>query len=256
VAVPNNTQTNLEGTITNTGALQVNSVGNNTFLNPSGAVTLTGGGTLTLSDNNQNYIEAAVGGSTLTNVNNTISGSGNIGNGNLAFTNQSAGVVDAISTHGNSLTINSGTLGATNTGLFEASSGGELVLNGTVNNAGGTIEGLAGTGSSAGGSVFINAATITGGTLNTLGTGVNASSMTAENSTLSGLTNLGAIQEPNNQILELSGTITNNGSINVNSVGNNTFLYMNGNVTLNGTGTVVLSNNSQNFVRASPARRC
>ena len=248
VAVPNNTQTTLEGTITNTGAIQENSVGNNTFLTPTGAVTLTGGGTVTLSDNNDNYIEAAVGGSTLTNVNNTISGSGDIGNGNMGFTNESAGVVDATSSAAHSLTINSGTIGATNTGLFEASSGGELILNGTVTNTSGTIEGLAGTGSNAGGSVLITGATVTGGTLNTLGTGVNASSMTAENSTLSGLTNLGNIVEPNNVSLDLMGTITNNGSITVNSVGNNTFLNMNGNVTLNGNGTLVLSNNFSNYV--------
>ncbi len=251
VVVPNNTQTTLQGTITNTGAIQENSVGNNTFVDPTGAVTLTGGGTLTLSDNNANYIQAAAGGSTLTNVNNTISGSGNIGNGNMGFTNQSAGVVDATSAHGNSLNINSGSIGATNTGLFEASSGGELIIGGTVTNTGGTIEGLAGTGTSAGGSVFINNATITGGTLNTLGTGVNASSMTAESSTLSGLTNLGAIVQPNNTSLDLMGTITNNGSISVNSVGNNTFLYMNGNVTLNGTGVISLSNNTQNFIRGA-----
>jgi len=246
---PNNTQTTLEGTITNTGTLQLNSTGNNTFFLPSGAVTLTGSGALTLSDNNNNYVQAAVGGSTLTNVNNTISGSGNIGNGIMAFTNQSAGVVDATSSTGHSLTINSATLGATNTGLFEASSGGTLIVEGTVTNTGGTIEGLAGTGANAGGSVLINSATITGGTLNTLGTGVNASSMTAQSSTLSGLTNLGTIQEPNNQTLDLSGTIVNNGSIQVNSGGNQTFLYMNGNTTLNGNGTVVLSNNANNFVR-------
>ena len=249
VVVPNNAQTTLEGTINNTGAIQENSVGNGTFIDPNGAVTLTGSGTVTLSDNNNNYIQAATGGSTLTNVNNTISGSGNIGNGNMGFTNQSAGVVDATSAAGHTLTINSGAIGATNTGLFEASSGGELILNGTVTNTGGTIEGLAGTGSNAGGSVLINNATVTGGTLNTLGTGVNASSMTAETSTLSGLTNLGNIVEPNNVSLDLMGTITNNGSINVNSSGNNTFLYMNSNVTLNGNGTVVLSNNNNNYVR-------
>ena len=246
---PNNTSTTLEGTITNTGTLQVSSGGNNTFLDPSGAVTLTGGGAVLLSDNNDNYLQSAVGGSSLTNVNNTISGSGNIGNGNLAFTNESAGVVDATSTHSNSLTINSGTLGATNTGLWEASSGGNLILNGTVFNTGGTIEALAGTGSNAGGAVSISGATITGGTLNTLGTGVNAGSMTALSSTLSGLTNLGTILLPNNNSLDLSGTIVNNGSIDVNSTGNDTFLYMNGNVTLNGSGTVVLSNSSINFIR-------
>ena len=247
--VPNNNDTTLAGTIANTGSLQVNSGGNNTWLYQSGAVTLTGGGTLTLSDNNNNYLYVATSGSSLTNVNNNISGSGNIGNGDLAFNNQSAGVVDATSAHGNSLTINPGAPGATNAGIFEASSGGTLILESSINNTGGTIEGLAGTGTSAGGAVVINGATITGGTLNTLGTGVNASSMIAETSAiLSGVTNNGTIQIPNNNDAELKGTVTNNGSIQVNSGGNATYLYINGNTTLNGNGTIALSNNANNYV--------
>lgn len=249
VQVPNNNEATLVGTITNTGSLQINSAGNNTFLLPSGAVTLTGSGALTLSDNNNNYIEGAVGGSSLTNVNNTISGSGNIGNGSMIFTNDSGGTVDATSAHGNSLTINPGSAGATNQGTFEASSGGTLVIDNTLTNTGGTVTSLAGTGTAAGGSVVINGATITGGTLNTLGTGVNAGTMTIQASgTLNGVTNLGTIALPNNNTALLEGTITNNGSIQVNSGGNNTFLLIDGNTTLNGTGTIVLSNNSNNYV--------
>ena len=247
--VPNANTTTLEGTITNTGALQLNASNSNTFLDPSGAVTLTGGGTLTLSDNNSNYLLEASGGSSLTNVNNTISGSGNIGNGSMAFTNESAGVVDATSAHGNSLTINSGASGATNTGLIEASSGGTLIVEGTVTNTGGTIEGLAGSGTNAGGTVTIDGATITGGTLNTLGTGVNVSTMSFYNGAiLSGVTNLGTIVLPNSQSAELAGTITNNGSIQVNATNSNTFLYIDGNTTLNGNGNITLSNNSSNYI--------
>ena len=247
--VPNNNETTLVGTITNTGSLQLNSSGNQTFLFPSGAVTLTGGGTLTLTDNNNNFLAAAVTGSSLTNVNNTISGSGNIGTGDLIFTNQAAGIVDATSSHGNSLTINPGAGGATNQGTFEASSGGSLVIDNTLNNTGGTITALAGTGTAAGGSVVINGATVTGGTLNTLGTGVNAGSMTIQSGAiLNSVTNLGTIGLPNNTTAELEGSIINNGSIQVNSVGNNTFLFIDGNTTLNGTGTIVLSNNPNNYV--------
>jgi hypothetical protein len=250
--VPNANSSTLEGTIANTGALQLNATNSNTFFYASGAVTLTGGGTLTFSDNNSNYFLEASGGSSLTNVNNTISGSGNIGNGSMAFTNESAGVVDATSAHANSLTINSGTSVATNTGLIEASSGGTLIIEGTVTNTGGTIEGLAGSGASAGGTVTIDGAAITGGTLNTLGTGVNASSMTFYGGAiLSGITNLGTIALPNAQSADIAGTITNNGSIQVNATNSNTFLYVNGNTTLNGTGTVVLSNNTSNYIYGS-----
>ena len=247
--LPNSDAITLQGTITNSGALQVNGTANNTFLYENGAVTLNGGGTLTLSDSNVNYLMASAGGSSLTNTNNTISGSGNIGNGSLAFTNQSAGVVDAVSAKGNSLVINSGSLGATNAGIFEASSGGTMVLEGTINSTGGTVEGLAGTGTSAGGSVVINGADITGGTLNTLGTGVNASSMIFyNNAILNGVTNNGTIGLPNSDTAELQGTITNNGSIQVNGTANNTFLYINGNTTLNGSGTLVLGNSTVNYI--------
>ena len=75
-----------------------------TELHASGAVTLTGGGTITLSDNSNNYLLQASGGSSMTNVNNTISGSGNIGNGAMAFTNDAGGMVNATSATGNTLT--------------------------------------------------------------------------------------------------------------------------------------------------------
>jgi hypothetical protein len=78
LVTPNNTTTTLKGTITNSGAMQMNSGGNNTFLEMNGNVTLTGGGTLTLSNNAANFLLGAAGANVLTNVNNTISGSGNM----------------------------------------------------------------------------------------------------------------------------------------------------------------------------------
>ena len=60
------------------------------------AVTLTGGGTVTLSTNPTNGGNAYHRGQrhqTLTNTNNTIQGTGIIGNGNLALIN--GGVIDA-----------------------------------------------------------------------------------------------------------------------------------------------------------------
>ena len=46
----------------------------------------------------------------------------------------------------------------------------------------------------------------------------------------------------------LTGTITNNGQIQENSGGNITEILLTGNVTLNGTGTLVMSNNTNNYV--------
>ena len=48
--------------------------------------------------------------------------------------------------------------------------------------------------------------------------------------------------------MNLVGTFVNNGSVNLNSGGNNTSLIMQGNVALNGTGTINLSDNGPNFI--------
>ena len=249
--VINNYATVLVGTMTNTGAIQLNSIGNVTELEASGAVTLTGGGTVTLSDNGQNYLAQAVAGSSLTNVNNTISGSGNIGNNAMAFTNQAAGVVNATSALGNALTIETGTAGVTNLGLMEGSSGGTLQLedaiantNGTTN---GTIEALNG------GTVSLNGATVSGGTITTAGTGVVAAYNGSElDGAAHTITNAGNLQVPNNQILDMTGTLNNTGTILLNSAGNVTELAVNSaTATLQGTGTVNLSDNNENFILAA-----
>lgn len=243
--VPNNNSATLVGTINNTGAIQLNSLGNATQLLASGTVTLTGAGTVTLFDNSQNFIWGG-GGNALINQNNTISGSGNIGNGSMAFTNH--GTVDATSVLGNHLIVQTGTAGTTNTATMEASSGGTLELQNSVTNTGGTIQALAGTGPSAGGTVLLNGANVTGGTVQALGTGVNAGVIVSTGATLNGLTTAGTVQVPNNNTLTLVGTINNTGALQLNSVGNVTQLLASGTVTLKGGGTLTLSDNSQNFV--------
>ena len=55
----------------------------------------------------------------------------------------------------------------------------------------------------------------------------------------------GTYSGSNNSTTVLAGTIVNNGTIQVNATGNNTFLRVNGAVTLQGTGTVSLSSNSE-----------
>ena len=248
IQVPDDYSLNISGTITNTGSIQLNSVGNYTYLSPSGATTLTGGGSLVLSDK-QNNIISGPSGSSLVNVNNTISGSGYIGNNSTVFTNE--GTVDATSSGGNHLIIASPGAGATNTSVMEASSGGTLELRNLITNTGGTITALAGTGPAAGGTVLINGATVTGGTLNSLGTGVNAGAIVSSNGTLVSLTNAGALQVPDDTATTLQGTINNTGTISVNSVGNYTYLNISGNVTLTGSGTLTLSNNVNNFIQGA-----
>ena len=110
---------------------------------------------------------------------------------------------------------------------------------------------MAGTGTAAGGTVYINGGTVTGGTLKSLGTGANAGAIVSNSGTLVSLTNAGAIQVNNAQALFLQGTITNTGTIALNSAGNGTYLFIDGNVTLNGAGSVTLSNNTQNFIQGA-----
>jgi hypothetical protein len=78
----------LDGTIDNTGTIALNSGGDVTSLRiGAGELTLQGGGNLTLSDNNQNYIAGSMPGTTLTNVDNTISGAGQVGDGQITLVN-------------------------------------------------------------------------------------------------------------------------------------------------------------------------
>jgi fibronectin-binding autotransporter adhesin len=237
------------GTITNNGTINIDSTGDTTQLQIlGGAVTLTGGGNVVLSDRNQNYIQDTTNGTTLTNVNNTISGSGNIGNGNMGLINDAAGIVDAVSASGNSLVINSGSAGTANVGLMEASGGGTLVLDGTVTNTG-TIDALAG------GVVNLNGTDLIGGTLTSVGTGfINAVSgaildgSSTHPITLTAGSNLFLVD---NQSMSALGTLTNNGTLTINSTGDNTIFNVGtGNtLTLTGTGILQLSNHTQNYIQ-------
>ena len=71
--INNNTSLTIKGTINNTSTINLQSGGNDTRLRVgTGGATLTGLGTVNLSDNSQNNIDAAVAGVTLTNTNNTM----------------------------------------------------------------------------------------------------------------------------------------------------------------------------------------
>jgi hypothetical protein len=239
LAVQNNSTLTLAGTINNTGAIQMNSAGNSTQLRLGGNVSLTGSGTVTLSNNSQNFLFGNSGTDVLTNVNNTISGAGNIGDGQMGLNNQSV-----INANQSTPLIIQTSNGTTNTGTLEATGGGALALIGNAfTNTGGTIQAV-GTGSTVD---LESGVTVTGGTLTTSGGGLiqTPSGLTA---TLSGITNKGTLAFQNNTTDVLSGTITNNGAMQLNSGGNGTQIRLSGNVTLNGTGTLSLSNNSQNFI--------
>ncbi|MGD0567226.1 MAG: hypothetical protein ABSA78_02380, partial [Candidatus Sulfotelmatobacter sp.] len=230
--VQNNGQIDATGTITNNGTITLQASGNQTYFYAPAATTLTGTGTLVMSSTNNDYtgnVDAAGG---LTN-DETITGAGTIDSG--TFVNN--GTINA--------NVNSQTLllqsfsAASNTKTMEASNGGTMLFDGSSwTNTNGTIEAETGSSVNLEGGV-----TITGGTLTTSGTG--AINVLASNDVfLVGLTNSGTLNVGNNSQLDFTGTMTNNGTVNITSTGNNTYLIINGSVTLNGSGTIDLNGNA------------
>ncbi len=225
----------------NAGAITMNSTVNVTELLIGAAnVTLSGTGTLTLSNSAENFIFGALSTNQLTNQS-TIQGAGNIGDGTMALNNSTTGTIDANQSTPLILQISNG---ATNTGKLEATAGGTLTFQGgTYTNTGGTI--LA---TGANSKVLLESGvTITGGTLTSTSGGVFMDNATA---TLSGLTiSAGTVDVLNGSVLNLQGTITNKGTINLQSSANVTELNIgSGPVTLAGTGKVILSANTNNFI--------
>ena len=88
LSVANGTTLDITGTVDNTGTIALNATGNTADLAVVGAATLTGAGKVTLSNNAGNVIGSNGAAATLTNVNNTISGAGAIGDSHLTLSNQ------------------------------------------------------------------------------------------------------------------------------------------------------------------------
>jgi hypothetical protein len=132
----------LGGTIDNTGTIALNSTGDATELEILvNGVTLQGGGHLILSDNSQNVIFGVSADATLTNVDNTISGAGQVGfgDGTLTLINEIHGIIEANDADG-VLTLYTGH-SITNAGLLEASNGATLLIKDDVSGGTATITG-------------------------------------------------------------------------------------------------------------------
>jgi len=244
--VPNASTVYLAGTITNNGNILVDGSGSFTSLQLGGygQATLAGTGTVTLANSSQNAIGGTQHTYTLTNQE-TIQGSGFIGWGQMSLVN--SGVIDANQSTLLEVKPDAGTV---NTGTLEATQGATLELyKYHVTNAGGTI--LASGNNS---QVTIYSATIAGGTLSTNSGGLI---LAESNATLAGDVNPltlsagSSLQIPDGQLVNLQGSMTNNGTITLNSSGNLTQLAISGGVTLTGTGILSLSNNTTNQVAGS-----
>jgi len=246
VTLLNNTTLTVGGNISNNGTITINSGGSATVLDIGASLMLSGNGSVVLGTGGPNFITGA-GGAVLTNAS-TISGgntgnSDNVGDGALILDN--TGTINA-NVSGAGLVLQPGGA-STNNGTLEASNGGVLYLDGSSwTQTGGTI--TAQTGSTV---VLYSNVSITGGTLNTVGTGVVEEAGGGYNVFLSNLTNAGTYNILNGSTTTISGTITNNGTINIDSGGSATQLYLGGNTTLAGTGTVVLGNGGPNYINGA-----
>ncbi len=245
------------GNITNTGTLNLNSSGNFTELVLEGNVTLSGSGTVTLTNNANNYIFGAATADTLTNQE-TIQGAGHIGNGVMTLVN--SGTINANQSAGMTIQANGG---ATNTGTIKATGGTLELLSTTVTNTGGTVSANAETLNLTSSTINGGAVTLTGAATLQLNNGTihggssltNSSTGTIEvvgsTNTLGGTINNsagGTFKIDNGAILDLeAGTYSQLGTLQMNSSGNFTELVLQGNVTLSG-GTVTMSNNANNYI--------
>ncbi|WP_292491896.1 VCBS domain-containing protein [Mesorhizobium sp.] len=123
----------LSGTVNNSGTISLDSTGSETLLQViQHGVTLEGGGQVVLSDSAFNIISGTGPDVTLTNVDNTISGAGQLGDGMLSLDNRGA----IIASGSNALVIDTGGSVVANSGTLEATGSGGLVIAGGVANSG------------------------------------------------------------------------------------------------------------------------
>jgi hypothetical protein len=135
VLVNDQTSLALQDTIDNHGTITL-AAGPDPSLVIDGCVTLTGHGEVVLSGDGDNIVGGA-GGGVLDNVDNTISGAGSIGDGQLTLINESCGVINA-NLAGQTLTIDTDHA-VTNGGTLEASNGGTLLVDDAVTGGGSAL---------------------------------------------------------------------------------------------------------------------
>jgi hypothetical protein len=260
ISMSNNVTLFMGGTFNNTstvagGGLVMNGAANQAALRLTTAtVTFTGGGKVVLGTAGNNVIYGNAAANTLVNVNNTFSGVGNIGDGQMALNNQTAGVINADNATG-ALTLQV-TNGITNTGLLEASgAGGLFLLNDSIDNEGNSNAGKI-TAAVSGAHVDLQNTTIYGGTLTAVA-GAQIDVVANQSGGLYGAdpgapvtiaagTNFNV---NNNSALYLYGSIVNNGLINLLGAANVASLRLVTPVTaLSGGGQVVLGGTGNNQI--------
>jgi hypothetical protein len=252
VAIENGASLALRGVINNTGSINLNGGATATSMfvlggsTPATATTLEGGGQVKLTDSSLNSLDAqGTPATTLSNVNNTISGAGSIGaSGDLTLNNEKLGIIDA--TGANNPLILDGPV--SNAGLIEATGAAGLTINAKsiANTASAIIE--ANTGSL----VKLQSGIITGGTLKTSGSGViriansgssffafDGSNEIVHTNTMINVA--GTVDVSSGSVLVLLGTVRNTGNI-LDESGSTIDLFSR--TILEGQGTITLSSGS------------
>lgn len=234
------------GALVNNGTVTLNATGAYTGVSDQlvnlradgTSLVLTGAGTVLMTDSTNNRI---LGNSLSFGAGHTVRGGGQI----FAPTIANAGLLDGTgATYGIILSPTN----LTNTGTLRASAGGRFTLSGgTTDNTGGAISALAGS------TVLLtDGASVTGGTLSTVGTGV----IRSNNVTLANVTNAGALAlNAGDRTTLAAGAITNTGVITLNATGayvgsqaQLADLRYNGNVTLTGAGALTLTDATNNRI--------
>ena len=190
--------------IDNNGLVKINSSGTDPTLSIKGTVQLLDGGQIEMvGPATQNMILGVAGsGATLVNVNNTIVGSGTIGQGDRALTlvNDSGGTIEALN---GTLTIDTGNT-FSNSGLVEVAAGGTLQVQDNINNSG-SIQVISG------GTLLLAGVTITGGTITNSGLFEVTGNATLSNDVF---TNTGGtLQIDSGETLTLNSTTITGGTI-------------------------------------------
>jgi len=228
MTIPQSGTPTFEGVTTNSGTIQVE--GGTIFF--SGNATLTGSGSLLMAGGSGSTLKSLNSTDTLTNQQ-LIHGAGSIYA--LSVTNQGTIQGDNTSVALSVTDQSPGATPTTNTGTLQASGGGTLQIENTVNNSGGVIEAQTGS------TVILNNGVVNGGTLKTSGTGT----IQSQNGTLDGRvnipTNTGTLIVPTPYNLSLEGTVANTGTITVEA---NDCIDLLQPTTLTGSGQLTLTSSS------------
>jgi hypothetical protein len=245
------------GTFNNSGSITLEqaTTGPSAGLQIDSRTTLTGGGTIYLDFGFHDVITAATVGETLVNVNNTISGGGEIGAGGaLVFTNRAKGVVDATGVFNTSTSeplYLSSTKTMTSAGLIEATgSAGLIIATTTLAGAGGTI--LAADGCA----VTLQGSTIDGGMFTTTGSGVIETGEIGEGVDVSSIAgsvvNAGVFDVGTVTELDAQGTLDNLATVNILGGSGGAGLIVSGaGLSLTGAGEVTLNGSSSAVIQGA-----